>query len=101
MSQESPTRSELVLARERAVAEALAEGAQTLADTATKLELSRNHVYGALWRLRLRGYVERVRVGTRVPLWQLTTAGATHLGVERPEAIVENLRRDRTQTETD
>lgn len=88
MSADNPTRSEIIAAREIAVLKQLAEGGMPLRDIATKLDETPNHVYSALWRLKFRNHVEKVRVGTRVPVWQLTQLGADTISVPRPEPVV-------------
>lgn len=78
--------------RERLVASQLTKGARPLADIATALKLSRDQVYGTLWRLALRNQVEKLRDGSRTPLWRLTKAGAKSLGVPWPDGVARKPR---------
>ena len=73
--------------RERLVANQLAKGARPVSDIAKALKLSRDTVYGTLWRLSLRNHVEKIRDGSRTPLWRLTKPGAKALGVAYTDGI--------------
>lgn len=68
-----------VVERDRSVASALATAAKPLATVSEELGLSKNQVYGSMWRLRQRGFVVKTRVGGRTPVWGLTAEGQADL----------------------
>lgn len=68
-----------VVQRDETVSISLVLGPKTLAQVAEELGMASNQVYGAFWRLRRQGFVEKTRVGSRTPVWQLTPEGQTYV----------------------
>lgn len=75
-----------VVERDRSVATSLVHAAKPLATVSEELGLSKNQVYGSMWRLRKLGHVEKTRVGGRTPVWGLTAEGQAFL--QQPAPVV-------------
>jgi hypothetical protein len=68
-----------VVGRDDGVARYLANGQVTMAKMVEDLGHEPNLVYNSVSRLRRAGFVEKVRVGGRTPVWGLTPAGVTYV----------------------
>lgn len=87
-----------VIERDRTAAGLLLNASYSLRDLAEALQVTPASAYRAVWRLRQRGYTEKISDGSRTPRWGLTPAGAEYAqGVQQGiletpgEASVETL----------
>lgn len=72
---EDARRPDAVLRRDHAVALQLQYGQQALRPIADQLGIGLNLAYNSISRLHRAGQVQKVRIGGRTPVWELTPAG--------------------------